>query len=262
MATPRKDWKAEWEKTAKESRKLAKRANQRMVRLERYAKRQGLSEILKFAYQKAQQYISKNLGGSRYKEHIKLYDVSDGTKQLSGQDLYKANVYIQRQRIKAMNEFLESESSTLGVSRAGKKTLGIAAIYDKRTQTINEKFLEKYGMSMTDNDLKRFFDSKKQAKLEKLVSSSMMFVVASIIKKENLQSNKRELERYLKSHVDLKQLEAKGMSKADLKAKTGESYQEYLSRLEEFVKFTKDEALNDMVTKALKNGINVTNIFI
>lgn len=262
MATPRKDWEKEWKAVQKQSRTLAKRANQRMVRLERYSQRQGLSEILKFAYQKAQQYISTNLGGKRYKEHVKLYDVSDGSKQLKGQDLYRANVMIQRQRIKAMEEFLAADTSTLGQSRSGVKTKGIAAIFDKRTETINEKFLKKYGLSMTDSDLKRFFDSKKQAKLEKLVSSSLMFVVASVIKKNNLRSNKRDLERFIKSHVDLEQLQEQGMTKEDLNAKPGESYQAYLSRLQDFVKYTGDEALDEMVSKALKNGINATNIFI
>lgn len=262
MATPKKNWKSEWEAIAKESRTLAKRANQRMVRLERYSQREGLSEITKYAYQRAQQYIKTNLGGSRYKEHVKLYDINDGSKELKGEALYKANVMIQRQRIKAMNEFLESETSTLGQSRAGKKTLGIAAIYDKRTQTINEKFLSKYGMTMSDKDLKRFFESKKQAKLEKLVSSSLMFVVASVIKKQNLKSNKRDLEKFVKSHVDLKELENAGLTKDDLKAKKGESYQEYLDRLDEFIKYTGDEALDSMVNKALKNGISVNNIFI
>lgn len=262
MATPRKNWKAEWEAIQKESRKLAKRANQRLVRLERYSQREGLSEITKYAYQKAQQYISTNLGGSRYKEHIKLYDINDGTKNLTGEELYKANVQIQRQRIKAMNEFLESDTSTLGQSRAGTITKGIAAIYDKRTQTINDKFLSKYGQQMSENDLKRFFESKKQAKLEKVVSSSLMFVVASVIKKENLQSNKRELERYMRSHIVLDDLKKAGLTKADLKAKAGESYKDYLDRLQDFVKFTNDEALNAMVSKALKEGINARNIFI
>ena len=262
MATPRKDWEAEWKAVSAVSRKLAKRANQRLVRLERYSKRKGLSKILSYAYQGAQQYISTNLGGTRYKEHVKLYDISDGTKQLSGQDLYKANVQIQRQRIKAMEEFLSADTSTLGQARAGVKTKGIAAIYDKRTQTINDRYLSKYGVNMSENDLKRFFESKKQAKLEQLVSSSMMFVVASVIKKQNLKTNKRDLERFVKSHVDLKQLEMYGMTKEDLKSKTGESYKEYLSRLEEFIQFTGDEALDAMVSKALKNGINVNNIFI
>lgn len=259
MATPKKDWKKEWEAVQKESRKLAKRANQRLVRLEHYSEREGLSEILKFSYAKAQQYINTNLGGRRYKEHVKLYDISDGTKMLEGDDLYKANVQIQRQRIKAMEEFLGSDSSTLGHARIGKKTKGIKELYDKRTETINEKFLKKYGKKMSSNDLKRFFESKKQAKLEKLVSSSLMFVVASIIKKENLQSNKRDLERYLRSHIEL---EKHGLTKEDIKAKPGESYKEYLTRLQDFIDYTGDEVLNDMVNKALKEGINAKNIFI
>lgn len=259
MPTKKKDWKKEWEAVSKESRKLAKRANQRLVRLEHYAEREGLSEILKFAYKNAQQYISSNLGGTRYKEHVKLYDVSDGTSQLSGEALYKANVMIQRQRIKAMTEFLEAETSTLGQSRAGKKTLGIKKIYDKRTQTINQKFLNKYGLSMSDSDLKRFFESKKQAKLEQLVSSSLMFVVASVIKKYNLKSNKRELEKFMRSHIDLEQYNLKP---EDIKAKKGESYKDYVTRMQEFADFTGDEALNDMISKALKNGINANNIFI
>ena len=259
MPTKKKDWKKEWEAVSKESRKLAKRANQRLVRLEHYAEREGLSEILKFAYKNAQQYISTNLGGTRYKEHVKLYDVSDGTSQLSGEALYKANVMIQRQRIKAMTEFLEAETSTLGQARSGKKTLGIKKIYDKRTQTINQKFLHKYGLSMSDSDLKRFFESKKQAKLEQLVSSSLMFVVASVMKKYNLKSNKRELEKFMRSHIDLEQY---GLTSEDIKAKKGESYKEYLNRMQDFVDYTGDEALNDMISKALKNGINANNIFI
>ena len=158
-----------------------------------------------------------------------------------------------------MTEFLEAETSTLGQARAGKKTLGIKKIYDKRTQTINQKFLNKYGLSMSDSDLKRFFESKKQAKLEQLVSSSLMFVVASVIKKYNLKSNKRELEKFMRSHIDLEQYNLKP---EDIKARKGESYKDYVTRMQEFADFTGDEALNDMISKALKNGINANNIFI
>lgn len=264
MATPKKDWKKEWEAIQKESRKLAKRANQRLVRLEHYSEREGLSEILKFAYKKAQDYISHNLGGTRFKEHVKLYDVESdlgfiGAKQKNLTDeqlseLYKQNVRTQRHRIKEMKEFLESESSVLGTSKRG-----IKRIYDTRTQTINEKFLKEYGLKMTDNDVKRFFDSKKQAKLAKIVGSDLMFVVASVMKKHNLKSNKRELEKYMKSHIDLSQYDLKP---EDIKAKKGESYKDYLDRMQEFVKYTNDEVLNDKINEALKKGINVDNIFL
>jgi hypothetical protein len=86
-----------------------------------------------------------------------------------------------------------------------------------------------------------------------------MFVVAKVIKKNNLKSNKRDLERFMKNHIDLKQYD---ITAEDLEAKKGESYKDYLSRLEDFIDLTGDEVLDSMVIKALKNGINVNNIFI
>lgn len=264
MATKQKNWDKEWKAISAESRKLAKRANQRLVRLEQYSKREGLSSITKYAYAKAQEYIKSNLGiGSkgkgRFKEHVKLFDVNDGSKQLSGQALYKANVMIQRQRIKAMEEFLAAESSTLGQSRAGAKTIGIKKIYENRAQTITDKYLDRYGLEMTENDLKRFFDSKKQAKLEKIVGSKQMFVVASVIKKLNIRGSRKELEAFVKSHVDLNQYKD---GAPDLNMKQTESRASYLERLRDHLNYTDDRVLNDIVTNALKEGINAKNIFI
>ena len=264
MATKQKNWEAEWKAISAESKKLAKRANQRLVRLEKYSSRAGLSSITKFAYAKAQEYIKSNLGigkkgKGRFKEHVKLFDVSDGSKQLSGQALYKANVQIQRQRIKAMEEFLAAESSTLGQSRAGVKTIGIKKIYENRAQTITDKYLDRYGLEMTENDLKRFFDSKKQAKLEKIVGSKQMFVVASVIKKLNIRGSRIELETFVKSHVDLNQYKDDA---PDLDMKANESRAKYLERLRDHLNYTEDNVLNDMITNALKEGINAKNIFI
>ena len=275
MATPRKDWKKEYEKIAAESRKLAKRANQRLVRLEQYSKREGYKPITKYAYSEAAEYIEKNLGigksgKPRFKEFIKLYDnISDGTKNLTGDDLYKTNVMIQRNRIKAMESFLAAESSTLGKSRIGPETKGIKAIYDQRTQTINDKITGAYGAELgnyTPNELKRFFESKKQAKLEKIVGSDMMFVVAKVMKKEGLKTRKRELEKYFKEHINLKDDKSEaskdGLKESDLKTRKGEGYKEYIDRLGKYVQYTGDEVLNQMINKALKEGINKDNIFI
>lgn len=255
MATPMKDWKTEWEQLATENRMLAKRANQRMVRIERYSQREGMGGITEFAYKKAQQYIRGNLGvgpsgKGRFKENIKLYDVDTGSGALSGQALYKANVQILRHRIKATQEFLESETSVMG-----NKNYGITRIYDKRTNTINEKFLSKYGLELSENDLKRFFESKKQAKLAQIVGSDQMFAVASVMKKYNLKSNKRDLERFLKNHVEFEDRDA-------VKSQVGESYSDYLDRVRNYIDFTGDEVLDDMVIKALQSGINADNIFI
>lgn len=264
MATKQKNWQKEWEQISAESKRLAKRANQRLVRLEQYSSRAGLSSITKYAYAKASDYIKSNLGlgkggKARFKEHIKLFDINDGTKQLSGQALYKANVMIQRQRIKAMEEFLGAESSTLGQSRSGPKTIGIKKIYENRAKTITDKYLDKYGLEMTENDLKRFFDSKKQAKLEKIVGSKQMFIVASVIKKLNIRGSRKELEKFVKSHVDLNQYKD---DVPDLNMMPTESRAKYLERLRDYLNYTDDQVLNDMVTNALKEGINAKNIFI
>ena len=87
-----------------------------------------------------------------------------------------------------------------------------------------------------------------------------MFVVASVIKKYNLQSNKRDLERFMKSHIDLEQY--KDITEDDIKARKGESYKDYLTRMQDFAKYTDDEVLNTAINNALKEGINAKNIFI
>ena len=79
------------------------------------------------------------------------------------------------------------------------------------------------------------------------------------MKKLNLKSNKRDLEKFMKTHIDLTET---GLTKDDIKAQKGESYKDYLDRLNEFVSYSDDEVLDDMITKALKEGINVDNIFI
>lgn len=248
-----------------------------MKRLEDYSKREGLSDILKYSYAKAQEYISKHLGvgksgKGRYKEHIKLYEVNDGTRNLTGEDLYKANVMIQRARIKAMTEFLESESSTLAPSRSGKRTKGIKNLWSDRTNTINQKFLSKYGLELSDTDLQRFFEAKKQQKLQDEYGSSFMFIIAATMKKYNLESNKRALQKFFKEHIDLKDLakkyditedQAKDLVKLQ-RDKDGkiESRDEYMDRLMEFVDLTGDPVLNNYVQDALKEGLNVRNLFI
>lgn len=226
-----------------------------MVRLERYAQREGYSSITKYAYSRAEDYIRnfiKKTGKPRFKENVKL------DKNIKGDDaeeVFKKNVQKIRMDIKALEEFLGSESSTLGESRSGKKTKGIKSIYDKRAQTISDKFLDKYGLSMSADDLKRFFDSKKQAKLEKEYGSRQMFIIAAIIKKENIKGSRKELEEYVKTHVKVD-------DPNELNMKKKESRAEYLERMRDKLNYTGDAVLDDIITNALKAGFNAKNIFI
>ena len=267
MARQPIDWEKEWEKISKQSRKMAKRANQRLVRLERASKKTGMENILKYAYKSAvadTKTLGKTTGKPRYKENVRVVDVYDEKGNLlRGQALFKANVMIQRTKVNMMKEFLSAASSTIGqgleyAAEGINRTIGIKRVWNKSTKTVNEKFLDKYDLRMSDNDMKRFFESKKQQKLEKLVGSSRMFVVAAYLKKANLASNKRSLEKFAKEHIDLEKYD---LDPEDIKAKKGESYKEYMDRLDEYVKYTGDEVLDDMIKKALKNGISVNNIF-
>lgn len=257
MATPKKDWKREWEQTAAKARKLAKRANQRMLRLENYAKKPGYSSITKYAYAVAEEYIKNFIGigkskKPRFKENVKL------DKNIKGDDpeeVFKKNVQKQRLIIKEIEKFLGSQSSTLGESRSGKKTEGIKAIYDKRAQTITDEFLKKHDLSMDANDLKRFFDSKKQAKLEKDYGSQQMFIIAAVIKKENIKGSRKELEEYVKTHVQVN-------DPKELKMKKTESRSDYLERMRDKLNYTNDKVLNDIITNALQDGFSASNLFI
>lgn len=270
MARVKKDWEAEFKALQKEARKLAKRANQRMVRIERLSESADVySEVKEFSYDVAQKNI-RNLYGKqgdrlRFTESPKLEtEISDGTRYLTGNDLYRANVQMLREKIKAMETFLGSKTST--------KT-GVDIVLDKRTNTINtaKKFggLEKLGLSYTKDELKRFFENKKQEKLQKAVGSHSMFIVSALIRKNKIGSSKRELERFLKNNINLKDEELKkaadqeGMTvKQMLSEKNYEDKDEMLDKLWGFVKLTKDEQLNNYVKKALKEGINYKNLFI
>ena len=129
-----------------------------MVRIERLSESADVySEVKEFSYDVAQKNI-RNLYGKtgdrlRFTENPKLEtEISDGTRYLEGADLYKANVQMLREKIKAMETFLASKTST--------KT-GVDIVLDKRTNTINtaKKFggLEKLGLSYTKESLELIF---------------------------------------------------------------------------------------------------------
>ena len=275
MAKTPIDWEARWNAVQKESRKLAKRANQRLKRLEVAAEKPGMEKILKYAYKSAIADI-KTLGSDvkeskgklvpkkpRFKENVKLVDAFDTAGNLlKGKEMYKANVKLQKTKIKMMKEFLGAASSTIGkgIGKAAEginETIGIKRIWDKTTKTINKKYLSDYDLRMSDDDMRRFFNSKKQAKLEKDVGSPRMFIVASYIKKNNIKTNKRDLEKFLKDHIVLPE----GTDPEFAKARKGEGYKDYLTRLEKYIKYTGDEILDTYITKALKDGLNVNNLF-
>ena len=277
MARKNVDWEQRYQETLRKYTKLAKRANQRMVRLERYAKeREGMSELAQYAYARAQSSIAmlyKKSGDKlRYTEHPKLEtDLRDDNgKKLTDVQIYKYNIQSLKIKLKSIDIFLESKSSTIGniYSKGLRvydpekkrmvgvvKKIGFKEVYDKRTSTINQKWLKDKGfgeLELTKDDLKRFFESKKQEKLQKDVGSDFMFVVAAIMKHFSLTRNKREMNKFLKENLDLKVDPRDYEDAADLLKENG--------ALLDMAKG--DEVLANKLEDALKSGISVKNIFI
>lgn len=261
-----------------------------MLRLERYAEEKAYQGALDFSYDIAQKQIKALYGKQgdklRFTENQRLVSVSDGTNLLEGQDLYKQNVYMLRHKINAMREFLASESSTKGniykIDPATGKAVrkynpetkkyeaviekeGLKSVYDKRAYTIStaSKFgLNDLGITVTAKDLQRFFESKKQERLQKAVGSLNMFVVAAVIRDNQLSSNKRDLTKFLRDNIDMKKLDEAGKDLSDINSKDYKSYKDMIDDLWKFVDLTGDKMLNKAIGDSLKAGVNYKNIFI
>lgn len=253
------DWEQIYRETAAEAQRLAKRANQRMVRLERYAERAEYQNILKYAYKKAQSDIQALYGKSgdklRFTEHQKAIQVSRNGQALSTNENYKANVMQLRAKIKAMESFLGMSSSTIGKTRnihTGEIQEGLRNVWDRRTNTINERYLSKYGIELSPDDLRRFFASKKQSKLQEMVGSSNMFVLAAVIKKNNLASNKREMKRFIQNNLDISGLDERQFNSAS----------DMLDTFKDFIDLTGDPILDQYISDAIREGLNYKNIFL
>ncbi len=126
-----------------EYRKLAKRADQRLVRLEAAAAKPGYESVTQYAYKKAMRDIRAWSGENASRFNTKP---PKNTNQLKA-------------KIADIKRFLSSASSTIG---ATKETRGIKQIYQERANTINEK----YDTNFKWQDLAKLFESGLWEKLK------------------------------------------------------------------------------------------------
>lgn len=133
-------------------RMLAKRADQRLVRLERLAEQQNFEGVLSYAYKGAMKDI-RQLTGNR--EATRFNVALQKTK--SG-DINKALLHA---KINAVKRFLESPTSM-------KST--ILESYKKRADTINRK----YGTNLNWQQLGRFWESAGYQKMLKTYGSDVI----------------------------------------------------------------------------------------
>lgn len=159
-----------------EYRKLAKRADQRLVRLEKYASEGGKYKSVKqYAYRVAMRDIRAWSG-----ENATRFN----TKPPSNTNQLKA-------KIADIKKFLSSASSTVGRT---KETRGISEIYEQRAKTLNDR----YGTDFTWKDLATFFESGVNEKLDQQYDSKTKMEMIAVV-----QANKRKINSAIKKGTDV-----------------------------------------------------------
>ncbi len=154
---------------------LAKRADQRMVRLERLSKKDFIYEGAKaYAYKRAQSDLSRWAGRNRV----------DINKPL------RFNVKVSSQKelemkLKDVKRFLESPTST---------PKGIKAKYNKTVKTIKER----YDVDMTPEQLANYFESGIAKKFDEKYGSKTALKSLGIIQKSKAQTT-QELKKSMET---------------------------------------------------------------
>ena len=169
MARKRKN-SAEYDALVKEYKKLAKRADQRLVRLEEAQRSGTIKNALHFAYQTAMKSIRKWSG-----ENANRFNRKPPTR-----------IDSLRAKIRDIERFLGKASSRVG---------GIKKQYIDASKTMNKNF----GTNFTAKDLIKFFESPEWEKYGNGENSAFgydTYVTAIGI----LQDNEKELVKALKKH--------------------------------------------------------------
>ena len=154
-----------YDSMVREYKKLAKRADQRLIRLEELADTKGYNNVLSWAYMKAMKDIKYWAGQDAQRFN---------TKAPNNMNLLKA-------KIRDIQNFLESATST-------KK--GITKTYKKRADTINKK----YGTNFKWQDMANYFERKANIKTDKEYGSKTMLKAIG-----EIQDNERKIIKSIKS---------------------------------------------------------------
>lgn len=159
----------------KEYRKLAKRADQRLVRLEKLSTQKDFKQVKQWAYKNA---VTDALewGASPDKPRFNI-------KPPSSTISLKA-------KIQDIKNFLEKPTSTRS---------GIIDVYEQKAQTLNEKYKE-YGLNLNWSDVGTFFESSLYKKLSKKYSSGTVIRAIATIKKNESKVIK-DFDQHKASHI-------------------------------------------------------------
>lgn len=160
-------------------RRLAKVADQRLVRLEKLAQEEGYKNILKWSYKKAQKDINYYSGKQNYiaRNATELeaglqkgwspgrFNVAPPKTSTGKVDLRQLEA-----KIRDMQDFLETPTS---------KKADIEQTYSQRVQTLNQKFP---GNNFKWEDLADFFESQAYTNLRQIYDSDEILEFRAAIK--------------------------------------------------------------------------------
>ena len=159
--------------------RLAKQADQRLVRLEKLTTESGYENVTKWAYSQAQHDIKALFGDDRTRFNVKPRQLKSG--QFSEKHMQAA--------ISSMKQFLLSPTSTKG---------GINKVYGERAKTINER----YGTDFNWKELAQFFENEMDSLLDlQYGSKTKMKAIGTIQRHQwNSADDVTDYVEYAKSH--------------------------------------------------------------
>ena len=147
-------------------RRLAKAADERLVRLEALSKQSDYKNVKKYAYAKAA-YDARSFGSKGKYPRFNIALEKDDSGKIIEQRF--------KEKIEAMKSFMQAPTST---------KYAIQEVYEKRTQTINET----YGTNFTWQQLADYFNKGYDQKVSKRVGGSKTALYA-IGKIQQAESN-------------------------------------------------------------------------
>lgn len=159
----------------KEYRKLAKRADQRLVRLEKLSTQKDFKQVKQWAYKNA---VTDAMlwGASPDKPRFNIKPPTSTTSL--------------KAKIQDIKNFLEKPTSTRG---------GIIDVYQKKADTLNDKYKE-YGLNLNWSDVGTFFESSLYKKLSKKYASGTVIKAIATLK-NNEEELLKDFEKHKASHI-------------------------------------------------------------
>lgn len=174
MARSRRSEKA----LLREYRQLAKRADQRLVRLEKLSTNKNFKQVKQWAYKNAvTDAVHWGANANKPRFNIAPPKTSEG----------KINITQLKAKIQDIKTFLDKPTSTKA---------GIINIYQKKADTLNEK----YGLNLNWSDVGDLFESRLYKKLDASMGSGTRLRAIAVIKNNEAEILKN-FEQHKASHI-------------------------------------------------------------